>query len=161
MKLQHLTVIFVIIILPITFIMSVYMQAQVDTIVLQSNYSAKLLDATYDAIKAFQLNTVNNRYSSVSDSKIRDIEAAINTFYSSLTTAISISEDNLKQFTPAILLTMYDGYYIYSRRQNTESYITAMKNPLVILPGLLHLLLITNLLLFFLRDSSNSLQICS
>ncbi len=121
MKLQHLTVIFVIIILPITFIMSVYMQAQVDTIVLQSNYSAKLLDATYDAIKAFQLNTVNNRYSSVSDSKIRDIEAAINTFYSSLTTAISISEDNLKQFTPAILLTMYDGYYIYSRRQNTES----------------------------------------
>ena len=31
--------------------------------------------------KAFQLNTINNRYSSVSNSKIRDIEASINTFF--------------------------------------------------------------------------------
>ncbi len=121
MKLQHLIVIFVIIILPITFIMSVYIQSQVDTILLQSTYSSKLLDATYDSVKAFQLNTINNRYSSVSDSKIRDIEAAINSFYSSLSASLNISEDNLKQFTPAILVTMYDGYYIYGKRENTES----------------------------------------
>ena len=121
MKLQHLIVIFVIIILPITFIMSVYIQSQVDTILLQSTYSSKLLDATYDSVKAFQLNTINNRYSSVSDSKIRDIEAAINSFYSSLSASLNISEDNLKQFTPAILVTMYDGYYIYGKRKNTES----------------------------------------
>ena len=84
MKLQHLTVIFVVIMVPITFIMSVYIQSQVDTILLQSAYKSELLDATYDGIKAFQINTINNVYSSVSDSKIRDIEASISTFYNSL-----------------------------------------------------------------------------
>ena len=77
MKLQHLAIIFVIIILPISMVVTSYIQTQIDTISVQTTYSSKLQNATYDAIKAFQLNTINNRYSSVSDSKIRDIEAAI------------------------------------------------------------------------------------
>lgn len=121
MKLQHLTVIFIVIVVPVTFIMSMYMGAQIDSIQIQSSYNTKLMDATYDAIKAFQLNTVNNRYSSVSNSKIRDIEAGISTFYNSLGTSMDMSSDALRQYTPAILNTLYDGYYIYSKYSNTKS----------------------------------------
>ncbi len=121
MKLQHLIVIFIVMIVPITFIMSVYLDSQVKTITLQSDYNMKLMNATYDAIKAFQLNTVNNRYSSVSDSKIRDIEAEINTFYDSLSSSINISADTLRSYTPVIVNTLYDGYYVYGRYANTRN----------------------------------------
>lgn len=80
MKIQYIVVVFVIIILPIAMVMSSYIGTQIDTITLQTKYDTKLTEATYDAIKSFQINTVNNRYSTVSDSKIRDIEASVNTF---------------------------------------------------------------------------------
>lgn len=124
MKLQHLAIIFVIIILPISMVITSYIQAQIDTISLQTTYSTKLQTATHDAIKAFQLNTLNNKYSTVSDSKIRDIEASISTFYNSLGTelgATGYSKEELQQFIPAIVYTMYDGYYIYSKYYNDNS----------------------------------------
>ena len=61
MKLQHLAIIFVIIILPISLVVGEYIQMQIDTIALQTSYSSKLQTATYDSIKAFRLNTVNNK----------------------------------------------------------------------------------------------------
>ena len=66
MKLQHLAIIFVIIILPISMVISEYIESQIDTISLQTQYSSKLHTATHDAIKAFQLNSINNAYSSIS-----------------------------------------------------------------------------------------------
>lgn len=80
-KAQHLAIIFIIIILPISLVLSNYIQSQIDTITLQTQYNSRLYESTYDAVQAFQINTVNNRYSSISDSKIRDIEASVNTFY--------------------------------------------------------------------------------
>ena len=74
MKLQYLAVICVLIIVPISMVMSVYIQNQIDAITLQSKYDSNLINATYDAVKAFQLNTVNNKYSGISNSKFRDIE---------------------------------------------------------------------------------------
>ena len=121
MKLQHLAIIFVIIILPISMIMASYIQNQIDAITLQTKYDSSLISATYDAVQAFQLNTTNNKYSSISDSKIRDIEAAISTFYNSLNTSMadySASASDLEAYTPAILFTLYDGYYIYSTYDN-------------------------------------------
>lgn len=121
MKIQYLAIIFVIIILPISIVISSYIQTQIDTISLQTTYSTKLQTATADAIKSFQLNTINNKYSTVSDSKIRDIEASISTFYNSLGTelgASGYSKDTLKEYIPAILYTMYDGYYIYGEYWN-------------------------------------------
>ena len=73
MKIQYIAVIFIIIIVPISMATTSYINSQIDTITLQSNYNDKLIDSTYDAVRAFQINTVNNRYSSISDSKIRDI----------------------------------------------------------------------------------------
>lgn len=121
MKLQHLAVIFIIIILPIIVTLSSYIQTHIDTIVKQNSYDDKLEDATYDMVKAFQLNTVNNKFSTISDSKIRDIEAAVNTFYNTLGTNLGASgydKNTLKNYTPALLFNLYDGYYIYSKYDN-------------------------------------------
>ena len=124
MKLQYLAVICVLIIVPISMVMSVYIQNQIDAITLQSKYDSNLINATYDAVKAFQLNTVNNKYSGISNSKIRDIEASVNTFYNSLLTSMSEyvrSSDEIEQYTPALLYTLYDGYYIYTSYDNVYS----------------------------------------
>lgn len=122
MKLQHLAIIFVIIILPITIVLSVYTDHQIKVVNYQAQYSSYLLNATYDSIKAFQLNTINNKYSTIGNSKIRDIEAAINVFYGSLATNLGSSgytKEDLQGYTPAILFTLYDGYYIYSNYYDT------------------------------------------
>ncbi len=117
MNLQTLSIILIIIILPITLILSAYTKVQIDTISLQTMYKTKLKDATYDAVVAFQINTVHNTYSTVSDSMRRDISAAIQTFMSNLATNLGMSgtdETNIKPYIPAIVFTLYDGYYIYS-----------------------------------------------
>lgn len=124
MKLQHLTVLFIILIVPISLVISSYMNNQIEAIKIQTAYDNNLVNATYDAVKAFQINTTNNKYSSISDSKIRDIEASINTFYNSLNTSMlefSQAAKDLQLYTPAILFTLYDGYYIYSSFDNVYS----------------------------------------
>lgn len=121
MKIQYLAVIFVVIIMPISLVMSQYIQNQIDTITLQTQYTMALNNATYDSLKAFQINSVNNKYTNISDSKIRDIEASINTFYNSLGTSMdkyTSSREELSIFVPAILFNLYDGYYIYSSYNN-------------------------------------------
>lgn len=118
MKLQYLAVIFIIIVLPIALVLSFYLQTHIDVINLQADYKAKLNSATYDAVKAFQLNTTNSYYSSVSDSKIRDVEASVNTFYNSLTANLNYTKSELSAYVPAIVYTLYDGYYIYGKRYN-------------------------------------------
>ena len=112
MKIQYLAVIFVVIMVPISLALSTYIQTQVDTIALQTSYKSKLYDATYDAVTAFQINTVNNKYSSISNSKIRDIEASANTFFTSLAdtmNATGYSKEMLQPFVPALVYTLYDG----------------------------------------------------
>ena len=121
MKLQHLAIVFVIIILPISMVLSYYTGTQIKTIKQQQSYNSKLLTATYDSIRSFQLNTLNNKYSDLSDSKIRDIEAAISTFYDSLGSELGSTgykEETLSDYIPAILFSMYDGYYIYGKYYN-------------------------------------------
>lgn len=122
MKIQYLAVIFVIIMLPIFLIFSAYIDAQIETLDLQRSYDTKLDNATYDAIKAFQLNTVNSSTSDLTNSKIRDIEAAANSFFTSIASAFNMvgyNSDNLKEYVPALVFTLYDGFYIYSPFENT------------------------------------------
>ena len=121
MKLQHLAIMFILIIIPISMVISEYFSTQISTIKLQTEYKTSLNTSTSDALNAFQINTVNNKYSSVSDSKIRDIEASVNTFYNSLGSAMSeyvTSKEELSTYIPALLFTLYDGYYIYSAYNN-------------------------------------------
>lgn len=124
MKLQHIAIIFVIIIVPISLVLSVYINNQIKTIDYQTSYNTGLINSTYDAIKAFQLNTANNMYSTISNSKIRDIEAAISVFYDSLGTSLGsggYTEEELKMYVPALLFNLYDGYYIYSNYYDTKT----------------------------------------
>lgn len=130
MKLQHLAVIFVIIILPISLVLSNYIQSHITAIQLESQYTTRLMSATHDAALTFQLNTANNGYSTTQDSKMRDVEASIETFYNSLSLAMGsegYTREELQLYTPAILCTLYDGYYIYTkyndiRYANTDYY---------------------------------------
>ena len=129
MKIQNLAVIFIIIMLPISMVLTVYVQNQVETLELQISYDTKLTNATYDALKAFQLNTVNSSTSDLANSKLRDIEASVNTFFNSVSSNFNMAgynQDILKEYVPALVYTMYDGYYIYSPFTNTlgeEDYI--------------------------------------
>ena len=122
MKLQNMTVIFSIIVIPVTLILSAYIGVQIDTAQLQQMYDTKLMDATHDALAAFELNTINNKYSNNADSIRRDVQAAINTFSTSLATGMGISGANssyIMPYMPALVFTLYDGYYIYSPNEYT------------------------------------------
>ena len=95
---------------------------QIKTLNLQISYDTKLSNATYDALKAFQLNTINSDTSDLSNSKLRDIEASANTFFNSIASNFNMAgynQDILKEYVPALVYTMYDGYYIYSPYTNT------------------------------------------
>ena len=122
MKLQGLAVIAIIIILPMSIILSSYSQSQIKTLQLQTQYDSKLQNATYDATKAFQLNMSNSSTSDLANSKMRDIKASVNTFYNSLASHFNMTgygKDILQNYVPAIVYTLYDGYYIYSAYDNT------------------------------------------
>ena len=122
MKIQSLAIMFIIIILPISMVLAAYTQSRVTTISLQSKYDSKLKDATYDALKAYQLNSLNDNTSEYANSKIRDIKASVNTFFNSIATNFSTagySKTTLQNYVPAVVYTMYDGYYIYSPYTNT------------------------------------------
>lgn len=119
MKLQNMTVIFIIIMIPIIVVVSYYIGLQINTITMQKDYTVKLQTAAKDSIQALEINTVewNSASSNLADSKRRDVLAAINTFTTSLANGMGIGgagKGRIQTYIPAIVYTMYDGYYIYS-----------------------------------------------
>lgn len=115
MKLQGMSIVFALVIVPIILVLSYYISLQVDTINLQTSYDTKLLDSTYDAMSAFELNTANEDLSTVSDSLRTIIEASYNVFINNLSTNLGMSNANksyVEPYIPAVLYTLYDGYYI-------------------------------------------------
>ena len=121
MKIQELAIIFIIIILPISLVLSVYTQNQVQTINTQTLYDNRLTSATYDAMRAYQLNAANRTTSDMSNSKTRDIEASVSAFRNSIMTAFELNgftANELNSYIPALVYTMYDGLYIYSPYSN-------------------------------------------
>ena len=123
MRLQNLTIIFVVIVLPVIILLSVFIKFQVDTINLKAQYDGIFLSATYDMMSALELNNNNNKYSAVSDSLIRDIEGSINSFsttFGNSTSMFGVSKKNVMDFVPAIMFGLYDGYYIYTPSKNEK-----------------------------------------
>ena len=124
MKIQYLIVIFILIIMPIVIVFSEYIDNQIETIKTEYEYDTRLLNSSYDAIKAYQLNTINNSLSDRPESKVDDVEAAVNTFYNSLITSFGYSgydSSVMDEYVPAVIFCLYDGYYIYSPFQNTTT----------------------------------------
>ena len=105
MKIQELAIIFIIIILPISIVLATFTQYQIQTINTQTLYDNKLSAATYDAIRAFQINTSENKLSELQNSKIRDIEGSVSTFRNSIKSAFSLdgySDEELNSYMPAL-----------------------------------------------------------
>lgn len=122
MGLDKLGILFIIIILPIALILNTYVNTQVDTLNMQLSYDTKLNNATYDAVKTFKINSLNEDASNLGDVRIGNINAAINVFFTSLSSNLNISgysKQFLQEYVPALVFTMYDGYYVFSKYNNT------------------------------------------
>lgn len=125
MKLQTLTVIFIIIILPIILTTSFYITTEVKAVNQQTKYDTMLTNCSYDAMKAFQLNENNANTSDVTSQKMRNVQASVNTFYNSLSLAMDVegyTQTELKSYIPCLIYVMYDGYYVSVSKDdyNTE-----------------------------------------
>ena len=121
MKIQYLAVIFIIIIMPIIIVFSEYLNTQVNIVGIEQKYDERLFDSTHDSIKAFQLNTINSMYYTP-QSRVNNIELSVNTFFNSLVTSFQFDgnlSSAMKSYVPAVIFTMYDGYYIYAPFFNT------------------------------------------
>lgn len=130
MKIQGLAIIFIIIILPISIVIGEYARTQIETFRLEQLYDTWLITATDDALKAFQINAFNDVTSKLPDSKINSIEASANAFYNSMESSFRLngySKEELQMYVPALVYTMYDGYYIYSPYTNVAK-ITEKEN---------------------------------
>ena len=133
MKLQNLTVIFIIIILPIILIVSLYISTGLKTIKYQSLYDTGLLNATHDAIYAFELNTAKNKYSDNAETKRNILKSSVKMFEKSLANSCGISlynVDEIEEYIPAIVFGMYDGFYMYapSYLESTGKYEHNLRN---------------------------------
>ena len=79
MKITHLSIIFIIIIIPIMIVFFEYVNTQVAIVKTERIYDERLFDATHDAINAFQLNTINSSMY-VPEIRMRFVEASVNMF---------------------------------------------------------------------------------
>ena len=122
MDFQKLMIIFLIIFITLSVVLSSYLNKMIDTLDLQATYKKYLVDSTYDAVNAYQMNTMSATIATGEGNK-RYVEASINTFFNSLATNMGVSGSDkieLQSYVPAILFTNYDGYYIYSPTKMPE-----------------------------------------
>lgn len=133
MKLQNLTIIFIIIIIPVILVLSLYISTGIKTIKYQSLYDTGLLTATHDAIYAFEINSINNTYSDNAETKRNILKSSVKAFEKSLCNTCNISSYNteaIEEYIPAIVFGMYDGFYMYAPSYNskTKKYEHSLKN---------------------------------
>lgn len=123
MKLQNLAIIFLIIAIPLILILAYYLNLQQETLRLQTEYDAKLANATKEGIKAFEINTVD--WSSAKAESLRErknVQSMVNAFIQGLANNLNVSgtaKEFMVNYLPAITVTMYDGYYIYALANTT------------------------------------------
>ena len=95
--------------------MKIYIRGLLFVIDVYKRQTSLLYNSTYDAVRAYQINTQNNNYSSEKTSRIRDITASVNSFFSSMATGLSSSgytKTELNDYIPAILYNLYCLLYI-------------------------------------------------
>lgn len=117
MKLPNMALIFAIIIIPILLIFSLYVGYQIQTVTEQSVYDTRLVSATRDAITALEMNTFGDSTKDNASSTRRNIQASVNTFTDSFASNFGVTgydNSDVLSYVPALLFTMYDGYYIYA-----------------------------------------------
>lgn len=137
MNLQNLTVIFIIIIIPVVLLVSLYISTGLKTIKYQFLYDSGLLTATHSAISAFELNTTNDTYSDNAETKRNILNSSVKMFEKSLANTCGISAYNvneIEEYIPAIVFGMYDGFYmyapsaVYNEKKGKNEYKHSLKN---------------------------------
>lgn len=124
MKLPNMALVFAIIIIPITLIFSLYVGYQIKTVSQQTTYDTRLVSATRDAIAALEINTFGDSTSDMATSTRRNVQASINTFTNSFASNFGVTgydNSDVLTYVPAILVTMYDGYYIYAPTSENQT----------------------------------------
>ena len=115
MSIQNLSIIFIVIAIPIIIVSSYYVTQQQETLKMQASYDSKLGEATREAIKAYEINTVE--WANEKENTRKHTMAAMNVFMTSLANQLNISgtaKEYMQNYIPAMAMTMYDGYYIYA-----------------------------------------------
>ena len=121
MKLQNFVVIFIIIILPIVLILSFYISNSLKTVEFQALYDNGLINASHDALYAFEMNTANDEFSENPEIKRDILNASIKMYEKSLCNTCNIpsyNADEIEEYIPAIVFGMYDGFYMYAPSYN-------------------------------------------
>lgn len=120
MKIQNLAIIFLVIAIPLIMVLSYYLNLQQQTLRLQIEYDTKLAQATKEGIKAFESNTIDwSEYiKELADISERSTAmASVNTFLTSLENNLNLTgtaKEYMTNYIPAIAITLYNGYYVYS-----------------------------------------------
>lgn len=115
MKIQNMAIIFLAIVIPLIAILSYYLDLQQKTLILQSEYDIKLSEATKDGIDAFEINTVD--WGNKKGGTRTNASAMVSATITSLANHLFVSgtaKEYMQNYIPAMVVTMYDGYYIYS-----------------------------------------------
>ncbi len=117
MKIQNMSIIFLVIAIPLILILAYYISLQRDTLKMQATLDLKLSEATKEGIRAYEIN-INDYTSTVMGiDERKNANAMINAFLRSLANKLNIggtAKEYISQYIPAIAITMYDGYYIYA-----------------------------------------------
>ena len=115
MKIQNLSIIFLVITIPLILILSYYLNLQQETLKLQAEYDTKLAEATKEGIKAFEINTID--WLRKGNVERKNTIAMINAFITSLSNNLNVSgtaKEFMANYIPAVAVTTYDGYYTYA-----------------------------------------------
>lgn len=130
MKLQNLTLIFIIIILPIVLVLSFYISSTIKTVKFQAAYDEALLTAAHDAVYAFEVNSGSEDLAKNPEIKRSLIKSSVEMFETSLANSYGISNyssDEIEDYIPAVLFGMQDGFYLYAPSAIYETPPTAME----------------------------------
>ncbi len=117
MKLQGMTILYIIIIIPMLIVISLTLSFYKEQLNKKIEYNSELTGAVNDAITAFELNSSGQDYSNVSDNFTSLVEASVNIFRRSIATRLNMTnadENLMNRYFPLALFTGYNGYYIYS-----------------------------------------------
>lgn len=117
MKLSNMGIVFILIMVPILLVFSLYIQTQNKTIERQMDCDTKIMSATSEAIASLEMNTFGTITKSNAATMRRNIQAAVNSFVNSYAANFGVTgydKSDVLSYVPALLFTMYDGIYIYA-----------------------------------------------
>ena len=112
MKLQGMTILYVIIIIPMLIVISLTLSGYKEELNNSLKYKSELTGAVNDAITAFEINSASQDYSNVSDTFASLVEASVNVFSRSIATRLNMTnadEALMNRYFPLALFTGYSG----------------------------------------------------